>query len=164
MLKNQAQALRDETKKQLNELLVNYFNAQKSEVIELFKQAEILAKKAAEVVLRFMRRYQAEKKRRHVLEFTDLKHLTLKILRQQEDTSVKELLQARYQEIMVDEYQDTNQLQEAILTTLAQDNMFMEGDVKQSIYAFRLADPTLFLGKYHKFGRSNDPHERIILA
>ena len=50
-----------ETKKQLNELLVNYFNAQESEVIELFKQAEILAKKAAEVVLRFMRRYQAEK-------------------------------------------------------------------------------------------------------
>ena len=79
-----------------------------------------------------MRRYQAEKKRRHVLEFSDLEHLTLKILRQQEDTSVKELLQARYQEIMVDEYQDTNQLQEAILTTLAQDNMFMVGDVKQS--------------------------------
>ena len=157
VLKNQAQALRDETKKQLNELLVNYFNAQESEVIELFKQAEILAKKAAEVVLRFMRRYQAEKKRRHVLEFSDLEHLTLKILRQQEDTSVKELLQARYQEIMVDEYQDTNQLQEAILTTLAQDNMFMVGDVKQSIYAFRLADPTLFLGKYHKFGRSDDP-------
>lgn len=164
MLKNQAQALRDETKKQLNELLVNYFNAQESEVIELFKQAEILAKKAAEVVLRFMRRYQAEKKRRHVLEFSDLEHLTLKILRQQEDTSVKELLKARYQEIMVDEYQDTNQLQEAILTTLAQDNMFMVGDVKQSIYAFRLADPTLFLGKYHKFGRSDDPNERIILA
>ena len=65
---------------------------------------------------------------------------------------------------MVDEYQDTNQLQEAILTTLAQDNMFMVGDVKQSIYAFRLADPTLFLGKYHKFGRSDDPNERIILA
>lgn len=164
VLKNQAQALRDETKKQLNELLVNYFNAQESEVIELFKQAEILAKTAAEVVLRFMRRYQAEKKRRHVLEFSDLEHLTLKILRQQEDTSVKELLQARYQEIMVDEYQDTNQLQEAILTTLAQDNMFMVGDVKQSIYAFRLADPTLFLGKYHKFGRSDDPNERIILA
>ncbi len=158
VLKNQAQALRDD------ELLVNYFNAQESEVIELFKQAEILAKKAAEVVLRFMRRYQAEKKRRHVLEFSDLEHLTLKILRQQEDTSVKELLQARYQEIMVDEYQDTNQLQEAILTTLAQDNMFMVGDVKQSIYAFRLADPTLFLGKYHKFGRSDDPNERIILA
>lgn len=164
VLKNQAQALRDETKKQLNELLSNYFNAQESEVIELFTQAEILAKKAAEVVLRFMRRYQAEKKRRHVLEFSDLEHLTLKILRQQEDTSVKELLQARYQEIMVDEYQDTNQLQEAILTTLAQDNMFMVGDVKQSIYAFRLADPTLFLGKYHKFGRSDDPNERIILA
>ncbi len=64
----------------MNELLVNYFNAQESEVIELFKQAEILAKKAAEVVLRFMRRYQAEKKRRHVLEFSDLEHLTLKDL------------------------------------------------------------------------------------
>jgi len=75
------------------------------------------------------------------------------LLSGEKDTSVKELLQARYQEIMVDEYQDTNQLQEAILTTLAQDNMFMVVDVKQSIYAFRLADPTLFLGKYHKFGR-----------
>ncbi len=77
------------------------------------------------------------------------------------------ILEERYAEIMVDEYQDTNQLQETILTTIARKspgNMFMVGDVKQSIYGFRLADPGLFLEKYRRYANDDSDGQRIILA
>ena len=162
--KDQAATLRTVAKETVEELFYKYFINTRAELLTLFSEAEKLTNKAGEVLLKFMQRYQSEKRRRHVLEFSDLEHLTLQILRQKDDTNVSELLKERYQEIMVDEYQDTNQLQEAILTTLARDNMFMVGDVKQSIYAFRLADPTLFLHKYHEFAKADHPDERIILA
>src|SRR5699024_12793799 len=110
-----------------------------------------------------------EKRRRHVLDFSDLEHLTLQILNTDtpDGRRVKERLKNKFKEIMVDEYQDTNQLQETILTTIAHKNpgnMFMVGDVKQSIYDFRLADPGLFLKKYQSVAIDDNDHERIILA
>lgn len=164
-IKEQAKLLRDEAKERFTKLCETYFNSDKTQVTQTFSAAQKLAKKASEVVALFAKAYQAEKKRRHVLEFSDLEHLTYQILQTvTEQTNVCQLLKEKYQEIMIDEYQDTNQLQEAILTTIATDNMFMVGDVKQSIYAFRLADPTLFLGKYRTFALPETTGERIILA
>jgi len=100
-----------------------------------------------------------------VLEFSDLEHYTLSILQKNDD--IRQDLEERYAEIMVDEYQDTNQLQETILTTIARKspgNMFMVGDVKQSIYGFRLADPGLFLEKYRRYANDDSDGQRIILA
>lgn len=164
-VKEQAKLLRDEAKDRFTKLCETYFNSDKAQVTQTFLAAQKLAKKASEVVALFAKAYQTEKKRRHVLEFSDLEHLTYQILQTvTEQTNVRQLLKEKYQEIMIDEYQDTNQLQEAILTTISSNNMFMVGDVKQSIYAFRLADPTLFLGKYRTFALPETSGERIILA
>ena len=90
----------------------------------------------------FREAFLAEKLRRKVLDFNDLEHFALQIVSQ---PAVQTELRARYNEVMVDEYQDTNQLQEAILSFIASgDNTFQVGDIKQSIYKFRQADPTLF--------------------
>ncbi len=98
----------------------------------------------------FEEAYTAEKARRGMLDFADLEHLAVKLLA---DPAVAAQYAARYDEIMVDEYQDTNAVQNAIFSALSRDgrNLFMVGDVKQSIYRFRLADPTIFLGKYRSF-------------
>lgn len=163
-LKDQAKKINANVKSELEDLKLNYFMTDEKTMVKIFNESEKLTKKAVKVVLTFMKRYQAEKASRRAFEFSDIEHLAFKILSQTKDETVKELLKERYKEIMVDEYQDTNQLQEAILKTISQNNMFMVGDVKQSIYGFRLADPTLFLDKYERFADEADPNERIILA
>ena len=101
----------------------------------------------------FDRAYSAEKARRAVLDYSDLEHLSLRLLVDKGTggpTAVARELSCRYEEIMVDEYQDVNAVQELIFRALSRNgrNLFLVGDVKQSIYRFRLADPTLFLDKY----------------
>ncbi|MCC3238125.1 UvrD-helicase domain-containing protein, partial [Pediococcus acidilactici] len=85
----------------------------------------------------------------------------------EEGQAVRRNFQEKFNEVIVDEYQDINPLQETILTAVAREdpgNMFMVGDVKQSIYAFRMADPSLFISKSRRFKQSGQPDERIILA
>jgi len=108
-----------------------------------------------ELTADFARSYRAEKLRMNAADFSDQEHLALRLL-VGEDGSPTELgrqVAARYQEILVDEYQDTNEVQNAIFRAVSRDgnNLFTVGDVKQSIYRFRLADPTIFLGKYNHF-------------
>ena len=98
--------------------------------------------------------YALEKSRRGVLDFNDLEHLAVRLLLKGDaPTPLAERLSGRYDEIMVDEYQDTNAVQNAIFDALSRDggNLFLVGDVKQSIYRFRLADPTIFLDKYRDY-------------
>lgn len=137
---------------------------------ELMEKAAPLIEEAAELTGEFMRRFQAEKFARGVLDFSDLEHYTLQILQgpEKKGSEASNYYRSKFEEILVDEYQDVNRLQEAILfwtrnVIEGQGNMFMVGDVKQSIYAFRLADPTLFIEKYQSFGVENGGR-RIILA
>lgn len=112
---------------------------------------------------RVMELYFALKQKRNYLDYSDLEHLTLKALQQE---SVRQDIAARYDALFVDEYQDVSGIQEAILSALHRDgknSMFMVGDVKQSIYRFRLADPTLFLHKYNTFSRDAQAPERKII-
>ncbi|MEG2096992.1 MAG: helicase-exonuclease AddAB subunit AddA [Pseudoflavonifractor sp.] len=108
----------------------------------------------------FEKAYSAEKARRNLVDFADLEHFAVRLLvgADGKPSPLADQQAQRYTEIMVDEYQDTNEVQNAIFTALSQDgkNLFMVGDVKQSIYRFRLADPTIFLGKYRSF----TPHDR----
>ncbi len=107
----------------------------------------------------FAATFTAYKKRERIIDFSDLEHLCLALLLAPESTPAKPLpsatareLAARYDEVMVDEYQDTNGVQELIASLVARaNNRFMVGDVKQSIYRFRLADPTIFLEKYESY-------------
>ena len=123
------------------------------------------------LVTDFEAAYQAEKQRRGVLDFSDLEHMAVALLVDREGpTPLAEQLSVRFDEIMVDEYQDTNEVQNAIFSALSQRgrNLFLVGDVKQSIYRFRLADPTIFLEKYRRFRPAAEAGEgearRMILS
>ena len=108
------------------------------------------------LVRAFDREYAKLKRSRHILDFSDLEHYTLDLLwgrSRSGITSVAKEVANRYCQIMVDEYQDSNAVQDAIFRalTLQRNNCFMVGDVKQSIYQFRLADPGIFLEKYNRY-------------
>lgn len=118
----------------------------------------------------FGRAYRAEKLRLNGADFSDQEHLALALLVREDGapTELGEQIAARYQEVLVDEYQDTNEVQNAIFRAVSKhgQNIFTVGDVKQSIYRFRLADPTIFLGKYDRFKSYEDAadgEERKIL-
>ena len=108
------------------------------------------------LVRQFGRDYAAAKRSRRCLDFGDLEHKTLDLLlgkNRMSSTAAAREIGRRYREILVDEYQDSNGVQDAIFTALTEEkqNCFLVGDVKQSIYQFRLADPGIFLEKYHRF-------------
>ncbi len=108
------------------------------------------------LVRRFDKAYGQSKNRRRIMDFGDLEHRMLDLLlgkRRDHITAVAREIGEGFREIMVDEYQDSNAVQDAIFGALTQkkNNCFMVGDVKQSIYQFRLADPTIFLNKYNTF-------------
>ena len=110
------------------------------------------------------RRYSQYKEERNLLDYSDLEHLALKALA---DPHVRDSVAAGFDAIFVDEYQDVAAIQEAIVRRVHNENnrLFMVGDVKQSIYRFRLADPTLFLSKYEQFDDDADaPARRILLS
>lgn len=162
---------RQTLKRQLTSIQDSFFAYDEDQFQNISHQSQRLLTKLSQVTIAFRRAYQQVKLDRHVLEFSDLEHYAYQILTPPADQpDWQELvanLQRHYQEIMVDEYQDTNRLQEAILTRLtnpAAHNLFMVGDVKQSIYRFRQADPSLFLHKYQRYRQTGAGDEVIVLG
>lgn len=136
---------REALKKRFTTLLEKYFVLDQAGLSLAIQGAGSVISRLVQLTKDFSEDFLAEKLRRKVLDFNDLEHFALQIVSQEK---VKTELRTHYTEIMVDEYQDTNQLQEAILDEItAGDNLFQVGDIKQSIYKFRQADPTLFAGK-----------------
>ena len=127
------------------------------------KEEKMLLKEAIRLTLLFLERYQEEKLDRNILDFSDLEHFALRLLYTEKDgklsfTALADELAKEYTEILVDEYQDSNMVQEYLVSALskerfsegkAEGNVFQVGDVKQSIYRFRMARPELFLQKYY---------------
>ena len=116
----------------------------------------------------FAEQYSAEKQRRHAADFTDLEHFAVRLLgKPGKPTALAKTLSDRYDEVLVDEYQDTNGVQDAIFSALSDGGrkLFMVGDVKQSIYGFRLANPFLFLERYRSYADDAPAGEprRVIL-
>ena len=118
----------------------------------------------------FMDAYQAEKLRRGVVDFNDLEHFAVQLLVDEHDAPTQLAREMHFSEIMVDEYQDTNAVQDAIFRAVSDDekNIFMVGDVKQSIYRFRLANPDIFLHKYQAYHDAeqvfDDAPRRVVLS
>lgn len=132
------------------------FETDSRKALEDLKQSRLALQGLVELVQRFDKAYSAEKERRRVLDFGDLEHKTLELLLGRGVTGPTQAareLGSRFREVMVDEYQDTNEVQDRIFEVLTQErgNCFLVGDVKQSIYRFRLADPGIFLEKYRAF-------------
>jgi len=124
-----------------------------------------------DLVLDFQAAYAAEKRRRGLLDFSDLEHFAAGLLLdgRGDPTPLAESFSGRFDEVMVDEYQDANQVQNAIFTAVSHRGrtLFQVGDVKQSIYRFRLADPTLFLDKYRRYpdgdaAGEGEPRRRVL--
>lgn len=109
------------------------------------------------IILKFNENYKKAKLERNIIDFNDIEHLALKILIKDEDgkyvpSEIAKKYQDKFEEIAIDEYQDSNMVQEYILTSISKgNNIFMVGDVKQSIYKFRQAMPELFLNKYKTY-------------
>ncbi len=149
-LQAQVKELRDEGKKLvqgmqsagLGKSLADYAQ----DLQELFPYMQTLAA----LVDKFANRYREKKTDKGIVDFSDLEHYALRILA---NPDVAQVYRDKYMYIFVDEYQDSNLVQENLLNYIKRENnLFMVGDVKQSIYRFRLADPTLFIGKYYSFG------------
>ena len=127
--------------------------------------------KIKEVVFKFIEKFNEKKSEKNIMDFSDIEHNALKILLRKnekgtyEKTEIAKKYEEKFQEIAIDEYQDSNLVQEYILTSISNDkNIFMVGDVKQSIYRFRQAKPELFLNKYENYGiTANDLGQKIQL-
>ncbi len=113
---------------------------------------------------KFEEKYSKKKNSKNVLEFYDIEHLCLKIIKEHED--IKNVLKEKYAEILIDEYQDTNALQEEIFTNISRgDNMYMVGDMKQSIYRFRSSDPQIFKEKCDIYTKDEfSKNRKIVLS
>lgn len=144
-----------------------FFPIPPEEQVKVLNQCRPVVEKLIEVVIRFSYELSAEKKQRGVMDFSDLEHFTYDILQTEVDghCPAREHYQEQFQELLIDEYQDINPLQEQLLQMISrpEGNRFMVGDVKQSIYSFRLADPSLFIDKYYRYADDTCGH-RIILA
>ena len=154
-LADEIKAARNACKKGLEKQLLSFADPSEKVLDDLSRTAAG-TRGIVSLVRQFSGDYDRAKRSRRVLDFGDLEHKTLDLLlgRQRSGaTAAANEIAQRFREIMVDEYQDSNQVQDAIFTVLTEKrkNCFLVGDVKQSIYQFRLADPGIFLEKYHAF-------------
>ena len=165
-IKNSKAERKEEVKGRRNAVKALVQKWQKNYILipeEIEKKAETegktLLQEAIRLTLLFYARYQKEKLERNILDFSDLEHFALKLLYTEKDgvlhfSTLADELAQEYTEILVDEYQDSNMVQEYLVSALSKErfsegNVFQVGDVKQSIYRFRMARPELFLRKYY---------------
>lgn len=171
----QVKQLRDEVKKKVRKLYEDLFQYNSAQIIRDLSCIYPAVKALTALVKEFGSRYTAKKREKSLLDFNDLEHLCLEILTvrgEKEEilpSKVAMELRERFEEILVDEYQDSNLVQEVMLSMISRGNtdipnLFMVGDVKQSIYRFRQAKPELFLEKYRTYSEEGDtPARRILL-
>ena len=152
-----------ETCKAASKKLVNLLNAPEEKLTADMKRTAPAMRVLLELTLSFDKQYAAEKRRRAEVDFADLEHMAAQLLTDEngKPTTLARELSGRYTEIMVDEYQDVNRVQDAIFAAVSKNgaNLFMVGDVKQSIYRFRLADPTIFTEKYLSYADLDKAHD-----
>lgn len=149
----------------------DYFKAPLEAHLQYMRDSKELVNQMGEVTALFLDSYNNVKRSRKLIDFNDYHHLALAILKAENEFGRKEAMvhyQQTFDEVMIDEYQDINPLQEEILRCLSKPttepgNRFMVGDVKQSVYAFRMANPKLFIEKYERY-KEGIEGERIILA
>ena len=158
-LKEETKKARDNVKKRISKAVSQTFIYNTEEAVEDINAMYPILKKIKDVTLKFMEKFSEKKSNKNIMDFSDIEHYALKILLKKDEngiyqkTEVAKKYEEKFNEIAIDEYQDSNLVQEYILTSISNGkNIFMVGDVKQSIYRFRQAKPELFLDKYQKYG------------
>ena len=157
-LKEEAKGQRDVIKKKIKQIKEKYFAFSSEEALRDIAYMYPRLQALKDLVLLFGERFAQKKKERNMIDFNDIEHFALQILVKQkengeiEETEVAKRYKQKFAEIAIDEYQDSNLVQEYILTSISTGhNVFMVGDVKQSIYKFRQARPDLFMQKYRDY-------------
>ena len=143
-IKEQVKLARAKVKKLIEEQR-KVLASTKEEELALLENAREHTEWFVKLVKRFSKIYANEKREENLLDFNDLEHFALKILQEE---NIRQDIKGKYKYIFIDEYQDTNGVQESIVNLLENDNLFMVGDVKQSIYGFRGCRPEFFAGKF----------------
>ena len=171
--KQRVKELRDEEKGILKELGQRYFQSSEEEILEMIRYVREPIEILIELTIQFMEQFGTAKREKNILDFTDMEHFALQILMTKEGEEIHmsqaaRELSAKYDEVLVDEYQDSNFVQELLTTAVSgwinqKKNIFMVGDVKQSIYRFRLARPELFMEKYKSYSTEEAKEQRIDL-
>lgn len=156
-LKDEAKKVRDSVKKKVTAVIEKtlLYNSEEAynDIYLLYENLSALKN----LILKFDAEFKAKKRSKNIIDFSDIEHYALEILVKEENgeyrpTEVAKRYQEKFEEIAIDEYQDSNQVQEFILNSVSRgNNIFMVGDVKQSIYKFRQACPELFLDKYENY-------------
>lgn len=171
--KEKVKELRDRMKKGLQSLKEQYFYGTVEEMLAGMEQSRGPMQELFRLTGKFSERFAQKKKEKNRVDFSDLEHMALEILVRRkegraEPTETALAYASYFDEIMIDEYQDSNLVQELLLTSVSrcsqgQNNIFMVGDVKQSIYRFRLARPELFMEKYDTYTDEDSPCQKIEL-
>src|SRR5699024_6696588 len=173
--REKVKALRDSYKKRWENMRKNWFSRDLESHVADMQELAPIVKQLTILVKQFKERFSKQKKERAIVDFSDLEHYCLQLLVDESSSpeeplpsKVAKSLQKQYNELLVDEYQDTNLVQETILKMISDQigagNMFMVGDVKQSIYRFRHAEPSLFIDKYKRYKSSDSLGKRIDLS
>ena len=172
-LRKSVQAVRKQLKALIDGIQKSYFYATADEWVEDMRNSAQAMRTLTGLVQEFTERFDEKKRRRNMIDFSDMEQFALAILTRNTEgklmpSVVAEEYQERFAEVMVDEYQDSNLVQETILTSVSgmskgRNNMFMVGDVKQSIYRFRLSRPELFMEKYDTYSVESSSCQRIDL-
>lgn len=171
---NLVKKIRDDIKKKVSELINNTFAVTPEQMLLNIKGSYPYIKKLTEIVLEFDERFRKRKRERNILDFNDLEHLCLKVLIDYDEdkniipSKVAVEFKEYFDEVLVDEYQDSNNVQETIINLVSRKeydnpNVFMVGDVKQSIYRFRQAKPELFIEKYNTYQIDQGNNRKIQL-
>lgn len=169
--KERVKKLRNEVKSSMKKVTEQFFFQSPEQMIVDMKKNRIVADILIEVTLAFLQAFEEKKREKNIVDFNDLEHFALKILvdsQTHQPTKTAAEIRKNYREIMIDEYQDSNYVQEAILKAVSKEsegicNIFMVGDVKQSIYRFRMARPELFMEKYNTYSQEESNRQRIDL-
>lgn len=173
--KERAKQIRNAVKKQIESIKEDYFLLSLEQVYDRMCMAGRPVETLMELVLQFKRRLDERKRTENIIDFHDMEHFALNILlkkkensRDYEATPAAKEYRQYFQEILIDEYQDSNLVQELLLQSISGEaeghfNRFMVGDVKQSIYKFRLARPELFIEKYNCYSKIDSDRQRIDL-
>lgn len=169
--KDRVQNIRNEMKKIVKDMRDKYFFKAPEDLLSDLKKTAPMAEMLLTLTKSFSSAFAEEKKNKNLLDFSDMEHFALKILinaETKEPTETADEFARLFDEIMIDEYQDSNYVQETILKAVSkerfgQNNMFMVGDVKQSIYRFRLARPELFMEKFDTYDTDDAVCQRIDL-
>lgn len=169
--KEQVQKLRNEVKDSVKKITKQFFFQNPKEMLVDLEKCRPTVDMLIEVTFAFIHAFSEKKREKNILDFNDLEHFALKILvdgQTHEPSQTAAELRKNYDEIMIDEYQDSNNVQETILRAVSKEsesryNIFMVGDVKQSIYRFRMARPELFMEKYTTYTQEDSVKQRVDL-